>query len=456
MQRFMRLVLATLIAAGLAACGGGGGGGGGVGNANAGADAGFMWVLNLVSDSPTLGLEVDGETAALASYGDSTRRLAFSPGPRRVSFSATVQPGNQLQTLSPEVVVELAAGEEALVVLYGTMDDLRVDVWENDATDRNDGSGRVGLLSYSTRQPAIDLYLTGETEEPADTAPTASASAPGFDGLVFPNAGQYELELTVSGEPAVLYNAGLVDIAADSSSYFVAIDYFTADPDAIVVLEVAGEAARLPLLDDALPFDVRFINGIADYSAVDLYLGDTTGEPELSNVAFRQDSGYLQLESTPSRLIVTPAGVKNVIFYERQFDDSSAGFQDSLVTSGLSTQSSTTGQLVFDNLRRIADIAQLDFVHASSSNDRVDAYLLSPGETTASTQPIVMDLEYLMPNDGYPAVPGDYTIVITPAGSTSVLLGPLPVTLAPGDIVDFVLFDSEGGGLPGSLEEYRY
>ena len=54
------------------------------------------------------------------------------------------------------------------------------------------------------------------------------------------------------------------------------------------------------------------------------------------------------------------------------------------------------------------------------------------------------------------ALAGEYSLVITPRNNASVIHGPISVSLKSGDILDYVLFDADGGGTPIQLEAYRY
>jgi hypothetical protein len=410
-----------------------------------------MWFINLVTDSPTLGMEIEEFSVASAGYGQSSARLEYTSGIKELTFYQVLADGDT-ELLELEVDVDLEADEEVLVILYGTMGDLRLELWENPAPELEEETGRVGLLMYSERQPRLDMYLTGEDEGLFGAAPLTSATTPATDGLHVVDEGDYELEFTLPGEIDVVYDAGIVDIEEDASSYFVVIDYFGADDTAIVVLEIAGNGAARELVNDSIPAELRFLNGISDYPSVDVYSGDTAGEPLFENVAFGESVGYLPLEPDAYAFNVTPHGVKDMFFYQDTVG-LTPGDQVTLVTSGLVVEETTSGKIVADSLRNIAGGAQLSFVHASPSNESVDIYLLLPGQPVSDSRPIVSALAYLLSFD-FTADAGDYEIVILQNSNEAVILGPLPVSLEDGDIEDFYLFDSDGGGTPGQLRAY--
>ncbi|GEM_PF-5414565 len=451
------LVLSLVVL--LSACGDSGTRSATVGDADSGGDVGSLWVVNLMTDSLVMGLEVEGHREAVADYGQSTRRLDFRPGPRRITLSVVTPrlgvAGSIVEPLPFSETVNLATGEEAVAVFHGSIDDPALDIWKSDAI--GNGSGRVGLLNYSTRQLTVDMYLTGADNSPSDSDPLISTGEPGFDGLVAVEADQYQLEFTSVGTSDVVYDAALVDITQDSSSYFIITDFFSSDPNSVMVLELArGEEAQ-PLTDTAIPHDLRFINGIADYPAVDVYLGDTTGTPMLANVGFKHASGYLQVERAEDMLIVTPAGVKDVEFYRWQVPGpEDSWFHSTQVVSGLSTEAYTWGQSKSDELRPRADVAIVSFLHAAVSSGPVDIYLLAEDETFGNTAPALDRVEYREPGGALAVPEGQYTLYVTPNGSNPILIGPLALSLDSGEILDYVLFDADGGGLPIQLEAYSY
>ncbi len=455
-MRYLRFALAALVSVFLVACDDGGGDG------DVSNDGGDMWFINLVTDSPTLGMEIAEATAATAAYGRSSVRLEYIDGTKEITFYQVESDGDT-EALDFEIDVELGRQEDVLVILHGTMDNLQLTVWENDATELEEETGRVGILNFSSRQPNLDVFLTDESEDLFSAVPFTTVNAPATEGLFIVDEDEYELEFTLPGEIDVVYDAGLVDIDEDSSSYFIVADFFGADDAAIIVLEISGSASARELVNDSIPGELRFINGISDYPAVDLYIGDTAGEPVFENVAFGESTGYLALDPDEYAINVTPHGVKDRFFYQENIG-LAAGDQVTLVTSGLAMADDdpdddsdddlqTDGKVVADSLRNIALGAQLSFVHASPSNENVDLYLLLPGQPVSDTAAEVIGLAYLLSFDFTPDA-GDYEIVILQSSNDAIILGPVPVSFEEGEVVDFYLFDSEGGGTPGELRAY--
>tara|TARA_R110002110_G_C13470525_1_gene720933 strand:+ start:46663 stop:48006 length:1344 start_codon:yes stop_codon:yes gene_type:complete len=429
-----------------AACDGGGGDG-------ESGDGGTIRFINAVSDASTLGMEIEEVSVASVAYGHSSERLSYIAGTKSLTFYQVLADGDT-QALDVVFDVALDADEEILVVLYGSMQSIQSLVVEVEAFDLNEGTGRVGLLMLSQHQPQLDMYLTREDEGLFETTPVLSEEYGGFAGMIDIEEGDYELEFTRVGEKEAVYDAGTIDIDEDENYFIAVLDDFGTQANAIIAIEMVGDSADRELVGDNTPAGLRFVNGIADYPSVDVYLGDTASEPLFSNVVFGDATDYVSVAADDYSLNVTPHGVTDTFFYEDEFS-LLAGELSTLVAAGLSMQDDTSGTLVSDTLRSVAIGAQMSFVHASPSNQMVDIYVLLPGQPITDTSPVVAGLSYLLAYD-YERAAGDYELVVIQSDNGATILGPIALALEQGDNLDLYLMDNEGGGTPGSLEIYKF
>ncbi len=414
--------------------------------------AGTIWLLNLIEDSTTLGMEIAETRVAAVTYGQSSSRLSYISGEKEITFYKNLD-DSDIEYLPLDYDLQLQDGDEFLLVLHGTLDAPQLDVIETALIDEDEEYGQIGFLHYATRAGAVDMYLTDEGEGIYASVPVATADQGHFAGMYTIDEGEYELRFTLSGDTEVLYDAGEVDVDEDSNSYYVLIDYVDSDSDtSLVVLELSDSGPSLQLVNDSIPAELRFVNGIADYPSVDVYLGNTSGEPLFSDVAFGEGTDYIEVEADDYSLNVTPHGVTDIFLYESPVS-LTPGDLLSLVSSGLALDDDVTGNLIADSLRSIAGGAQLSFVHASPSNENLDIYLLLPGQPVTDASPVVSDLAFLLAFDDTVDA-GLYEIVVIQSDNEATILGPIPVSLQEGDNVDYYLLDSVGGGTPGQLVEF--
>ncbi|MEL7045860.1 MAG: hypothetical protein AAGL66_12680 [Pseudomonadota bacterium] len=81
-------------------------------------------------------------------------------------------------------------------------------------------------------------------------------------------------------------------------------------------------------------------------------------------------------------------------------------------------------------------------------------YLLLPGQPVDDATPRVSALAPFLSFD-FEQQEGDFQITLVQSSNDAQILGPIPVTLEDGDILEIFFSDSEGGGTPGQLSLIR-
>ena len=228
---------------------------------------------------------------------------------------------------------------------------------------------------------------------------------------------------------------------------------FALGTDSLLLLEIQGNGLTRQLIDEDTPARFRLFNGIADYPSVDLFLGDTSGEPTFANVSFQSMTDYLEIDPDSYSINVTPSGVVDTFFYEAQLTLTSGNYL-TLVIAGLSQDDdgsrSISGNVVADDVQPLNAGAKVSFVHASTGNEAIDVYLLLPGQPVDDSNAVVTSLSPFLTFD-FEEEAGDYFVTLIQSSNDAVILAPVPITLADGAIVELLFTDSPGGGTPGEL-----
>ncbi|MEM9172215.1 MAG: hypothetical protein AAGA84_05870 [Pseudomonadota bacterium] len=92
--------------------------------------------------------------------------------------------------------------------------------------------------------------------------------------------------------------------------------------------------------------------------------------------------------------------------------------------------------------RPIADATRLTVFNAIGNVDRVDLYLLEEGDTIADTQPRLGNAIPSRLFEQTTIATGTFDAVITNAADDTVLYGPMPITLSPGDVSVLILSET--------------
>lgn len=414
---------------------------------------GTLRFVNAIVGSPSLGMEIEEADQGSVSYGQATASISLISGIKPLTFYKIDIDGDT-EYLDLAFDYDLQNDSETLIILHGSLDDPQYIIVDTESFDLDENFGRVGFVLLSDNSPTLDLYLTSEQEGLYESSPVASSALATFSGMVDVDQGEYEIQLTAIGEKDILYDGGVIEIEEDTNHFYLVLDYSANSDTGLLAIEISGTNAARELVADDTPTQLRFVNGIADYPSVDVYLGDTNSEPLFSNVRFGQATNYLPLEADTYNINVTPHSVPGTFLYEATIELLPGRFS-SLVSAGLTQDGDINGTLILDELQNITDGVSMSFIHASSSNERIDVYLLVPGQPVFDASPLVSGLSYLLTSDQEIAA-GEYELMVVQNDNEATILGPIPVEFEHGEIVDIYFLDSEGGGTPGQLEVYRF
>ena len=127
-----------------------------------------------------------------------------------------------------------------------------------------------------------------------------------------------------------------------------------------------------------------------------------------------------------------------------------AGETRTLIVSGSVSNGTTSARLALDLQRPIATLAQVNFINASSSADRLDVFLLDSDDVLADTPPAVVGLT-LLANTNLDVLPGTYDVVVSNPGERTELAGPVSITVGASTLYTLMITDADGGGLPPQI-----
>ncbi|MEO1079856.1 MAG: DUF4397 domain-containing protein [Pseudomonadota bacterium] len=446
------LVCAVVILPGLSGCDSDSGGG----DDDEENPSRSLRMVNAVSGSVSLGWEIDESDQGTVAFGRASAAQAIIDGTKPLTFYL-VQADGDLEFLDDLAFdYELDGDFDVLILLYGTLDAIQVQVIEEEGFDVDEDFGRLGFINLTSAYPSLDLYLTDADEGVFAANPLVFSETTVFSGMVDIEEGDYELQFTRIGEKEIVFDAGDVDIDEDTNHFYLAMD-FASGSDSILVLEVQGDGTTRQLVDDDTPARLRFFNAIADYPTVDVFFGDTSGTPVFEMVGFRSMTDYVDVDAGSYNVNITPTGVLDTFFYEAELAVVSGGYSTLVVAGvvqGEDGDPEINGNVIADTVRPIDAGAQVSFVHASPANEAVDVYLLLPGQPVDDATPVISALAPFLSFD-FEQQEGDFQITLVQSSNDAQILGPIPVTLEDGDILEIFFSDSEGGGTPGQLTLIR-
>lgn len=412
----------------------------------------FVRVHHSVADAPDVNVLVDGNAVLEGvPYGASSGVLELNEGSYSIQVDGILADASTGTVIGP-ADVNLGENLRYEVFAVGKVGDGSIEplIFANADTDVTAGNARVEVVHAAPDAPLVDIYVTAPGADLSAEAAVTTLAYKDNSGQVEVPAADYQVRITVAGEPAtVVYDSGTITLP-DGADLVVAAVANTMTGSSPVMLQVAdGEGAAI-LPDVNAGAEIRVVHASADAPAVDVAVNN--GDPAITDLAFMDATGFINLPADDYVVDVNVAGGATVL------DDVPLSIATSdklsVYAVGAVADGSLTLAAVTEMQRRIATDAQIQLVHASPSAGNVDIYVTATDDISTA-DPVFTDIPFNaegLVSTGYVSLlPGDYVVTVTATGTKTAAIAPVPLTLEGGGIYTAAAVDATGGGLPPGL-----
>ncbi|MBL8268709.1 DUF4397 domain-containing protein, partial [Steroidobacter sp.] len=407
-----------------------------------------MRSLNLVTDSPTLEIDLDDTTVHSAGYGSATSFSAGHPGQHTVSFSALLpadldDDDDDDETSTPvsgASAYTFLAGTEYTVVAYGKLDDIHTFMIEGlDQRDDVDNDKLVLQFTHASPDtPAVDVYVTAAkagitARYYVDTLAITETSSPLELSLVRNDtdldddatlSADVVVELLAAGTSDVLYRSKSITFS-EQNRVMMAIADTNGPGTQTTKLLVVGSGEYRDYRDKAA---LKFVHISHDTPALDVTVGSGLADPLAQNIVFQQSTGYVPINSGENGMIAVPAGAGSPYVFFEEFEATAGGYYTAYA---IGPAELVDAAVMSADSRSVPTQASFRFLHGAGSledDEPLDLYLRLPGETVDfdddDTVASVSSLPYQNMSSQFTLVEGDYDIYFYYAGTSTLALGP--------------------------------
>jgi hypothetical protein len=396
---------------------------------------GAIQVINAITDSPTLSLELklDENESNLGGLNFQDATPVYELANDTYSLTVRYVDPNTEADFSLITNFEFDVKSDTLhsLVLKGSFSNPSITILDKDLYDVFDSSddiNEVEVQVFNLSSDIVSVYLGDPNSTISDNT---LLGAFGFDFNSDPTLIEdeenslYRIRITGDDSSTVLYDSGAFDIPAFGRRLIVVNDGLGPDPDTKSAFIVREEGASV-YPNEIANSGIRFINAIAEQGVAEIEMITPSTSKIIADtvLAFSEITNFVTVEPAFYNVEVASnqesVGSATVSLNQDTFYTIIVG--GSVLDDAVSIQAAST------TIRPIATASSLQFVNGLRSTtiddfDRVDLYALPAGDALADAFPTHSQVGFLSSTSSViPATTVD--LVVTTAGTQSILAGP--------------------------------
>ena len=371
-------------------------------------------------DAPAVDVYIDGDLVfANLEYGESSGYGTVPEGGRTVK----VVPAGEMAPAVIEATLSLT--DTSYTVLAVNQLNQIEPIFSSDERTINNNKAKARFIHASPDAPAVDIRV-GSGDGPAVFSNVAFKD---IEDYIEVDGGDYSFVVTPAGtntevikyNPVTLENGKVYTIVA--SGTLDALD----DNDFMVRAYVDNDAGAAYVdLDEIGNALVRVVHSSYDAPAVDVYIDDAL---VFEDLAYGESSGYGTVSEGDRTVKVVPAGEMAPAVIEATLSLTDTSY------TVLAVNQLTQIEPIFsmDKRASVSNKAKARFIHASADAPAVDIRVGSGDGPAVFSNVAFKDIEDYIEVDG-----GDYSFVVTPAGTNTEVFKYNPITLENGKVYTIV------------------
>ncbi len=400
-------------------------------------------IIHASSNAPRVNAQIDDRQVVAGADYKQARQLEVVSGSRSVTIDALL-PGDQTTRVIGPASVTLEEGLAYDIIAVGdvggTGERALAPLVVSDDGSRDDASSarvRVAHLASLPAVNAVDVYVTTPGDPLGDPLLANFTFRTVSDPVEVP-AGDYRIRITAAGDATVAYDSGTVPLTAGADLLIGAVNNTgTGSSPVSLIVESGGNITEI--FDADAGAGVRVVHNsyntpAVNATGVDVYVNDQAlaGSPAIANLEFPNAApgagleDYAAVPAGDTRVDVTAAGVKSSAINATLSLANGVGY-----TVLAANEFAALDLLPFtDDNRSVATSARLRVIHGAGTAPNVDVYLTEVGAGIGNSDPVLSNVPYKAASDYLYVAEGQYDVSVTVAGTGTLAIGPVTVTLA--------------------------
>lgn len=433
----------------------------------------FIWfrAIHAVPDAPDLRLRFDEYVyRERITFGSASREgaesLLQSSAPPASMTLEYFAPNNVIGDTLLTLDVPIEQDAVSTVVLAGNFDSVEPVVVVTPRRPRPLGSLYFQFVHASPGEGALDVYVTAPDTELTATAPLATIQPLGHSESVEVPFGATRIRLTAAGSLDVIMDSGELEFPGQEDSpvgpgaewLFAVSPSVVPGPAPLFLVGSNGRGASA-FFAEGTPATLRAFNAARSRPAVNVAALTEPPEVLLTDLGFRQRSELV------------PAPIGNYSLQFRPADQPDQAIANVAATFSPAAEYATflreqddvsIASFVESSTRAVATAGKLRFAHLAPATRPISAYLTQSEDEALDASNRLLFQRPAGDVAGHLTVaPDDYFLTVTTsstegaeADGQTVIAGPLPLSLAGGEVLTFGLFEPDNEGEPPILVQF--
>ena len=410
---------------------------------------GTIRAINAIPTSPSINFLIEERLISQVSFKAPSSSSDWDDLDYTFNFSVLFPDDDQATRVASQYI-DVVADTDYTMLLTGALAGPDITVWESDirewAGDETVYEVRIGHAS-SLLGP-VDFYILDPGTAPAAGSQVATVSFTEASTPQELESAEKIFVLTPAGDDStILFQSEPITPLATSSYIIAAFDTDANDVGSVSMVLVnttQGTTGRLVDTNDSATG--RFYHASFNAPDVDIYVENPLAAPIVAGHTFGDITGDRDIPQGNLPVTYTAAGNMGSILAEFTRAVAVGGRYNFYFSRNIDGDDVVTSATL--DRRSIETQARISVANTAANFPVVDVYIVPSGEPIDERFPVLPSLRTQSTPILFQLRAGDYDVYLTEEDEKNIYLGPEPLSLQLGDVVETIIYDTVDPNIP--------
>lgn len=410
---------------------------------------GTVRAINAIPGSPSLAFLIEERLIGQVDFKGQSRPATYDDLEYTFNFDLFL-PGDATPTRVASQFIDVVKDKDYTMLVTGALAAPDIAVWEADVRQWSEGETvhEVRFAHTSATTGPVDVYFLDTGLVPVLGNQVATLSFSDTTELLEYESAEKVLFLTPEGDDSTILFQSQPLTLLPATTYVLAVfdtDENDIGPVSVVLLNTtAGGSGQL--LDVNVQATARFFHASINFPDADIYIDDPLTAPVVAGHTFGDITGDVSIPAGTLPLTYTAAGNVGSILIDVDIGTSEGTRYNVYVLRD--EQGEDVAYSAAINRRSVQTQARMSVANTTANHPSVDLYIVAEGTLIDESFPLISALRTQTAPIVFPLPADTYDVYLTEPGEKNVYLGPVPLTLQLGDVLEAIIYDTVDPNTP--------